>query len=83
MESGETIIVNCDCNLDSITQYLSEISQTLNSIENIGQELLDILKTGAVDSIAALLLILVGFETMRLIRAWMKGGHNRNDGYNH
>ena len=83
MESGETIIINCDCNLDSITQYLSEISQTLNSIEDIEQELLDFLQTGAVDTISALLLILVGFEIMRLVRAWMKGGHNRNDGYNH
>ena len=82
MDSGETIIVNCDCNLDSITQYLSEISQTLNAIEDIGQKLLDFLQTGAVDSISALLLVLVSFEIMRLVRAWMKGGHNRNDGYN-
>ena len=82
MDVEETIIVNCDCNLDSIAQYLSEISQTLNSIENIGQDLLDFLKTGAVDTISALLLILVGFEIMRLVRAWIKGGHNRNDGYN-
>lgn len=71
MESGETIIVNCDCNL---AQYLSEISQTLNSVENIGQELLDVLRTGAVDSIAALLLVLVGFELLRLVRGWVKGG---------
>ena len=81
MDSGETIIMNC--NLENVEQYLFEISQTLNSIKDIGQELLDILKIGAIDSISALLLVLVGFEIMRLIRAWMKGGHNRNDGYNH
>ena len=79
MDSGETIVMN----LDNVEQYLFEISQTLNSIKDMGQELLNILRTGAVDSISALLLILVGFEIMRLVRAWMKGGHNRNDGYNH
>ena len=79
MDSGETIVMN----LDNVEQYLFKISQTLNSIKDMGQELLNILRTGAVDSISALLLILVGFEIMRLVRAWMKGGHNRNDGYNH
>ncbi len=82
MDSGEIIETITSCNLDNVEQYLSEISQTLILIKDIGQELLDFLRTGAVDSIAALLLLLVGFETMRLIRAWMKGGHNRNDGYN-
>lgn len=67
-------------NLDDIYHVLSEcsdklgeISSKLDALQEIGTELLQLLQNSFLDSIAALLLILVGFEIMRLVRGWTKG----------
>lgn len=67
-------------NLDDIYHVLSEcsdklgiLSDKLDVLQETGTELLQLLQNSFLDSIAALLLILVGFEIMRLVRGWTKG----------
>ena len=67
-------------NLDDIYRVLSdcsdkleEISGKLDVLQETGTDLLQLLQSSFLDSIAALLLILVGFEIMRLVRGWKKG----------
>ena len=67
-------------NLDDIYRVLSacsdklgDISAKLDTLQEIGEKLLQLLQSSFLDSIAALLLILVGFEIMRLVRGWTKG----------
>lgn len=67
-------------NLDDIYHVLSdcsdklgEISGKLDALQETGEKLLQLLQNSFLDSIAALLLILVGFEIMRLVRGWTKG----------
>ena len=66
--------------LQTLSGQLSELNNNLDSLELIGTQILQFLQESYLDSIAALLLILVGFECMRLVRGWMKGrkhyGHN-------
>lgn len=59
--------------LDGISDKLSDISQQLDNFQEIGTGILDVLQSSRLNSIAALLLILVGFEIMRLVRGWTKG----------
>ena len=67
-------------NLDDIYRVLSacsdelgDISGQLDALQETGEKLLQLLQSSFLDSIAALLLILVGFEIMRLVRGWTKG----------
>lgn len=75
-------------NTDDLYRVLSECSNELNNISNqlgelqeLGSELLQLLQSSFIDSLAAFLLILVCFETMKLVRGWTKGvlfnGRNR------
>ena len=59
--------------LDSISDKLSDISLQLDSLQEIGTGILDVLQSSYLSSVAALLLMLVGFEIMRLVRGWTKG----------
>lgn len=59
--------------LDGISDKLGDISQQLDNLQEIGTGILDVLQNSRLSSIAALLLILVGFEIMRLVRGWTKG----------
>lgn len=77
LEAVEPVTVH---NLDDIYYVLSEcsdklgeISGRLDDLQEIGSQLLQLLQSSFLSSIAALLLILVGFEIMRLVRGWTKG----------
>lgn len=59
--------------LQEISGELSNINSNLNSLELLGEKMLQLLQESFLDSIAALLLILVGFEILRLVRGWVKG----------
>lgn len=59
--------------LSECSDKLGEISSKLDALQETGTELLQLLQNSFLDSIAALLLILVGFEIMRLVRGWTKG----------
>ena len=61
--------------IEDVYMALQEISSQLDS-------LLQYLETSELNSVAALLLILIGFEIMRLVRGWLKGGIH-NGGYPH
>ena len=67
-------------NTDDIYRVLSECSEQLDSLQQLGTELLHLLQSSFLDSLAALLLILVCYETMKIVRGWMKGVilHGRN-----
>ena len=80
IESVEVIEEVFEHNIDDIYYLLSgcldklgEISGKLDTLQETGTELLQLLQSSFLDSIAALLLILVGFEIMRLVRGWTKG----------
>ena len=60
---------------DDIYMELSEVSDKLDA-------LLQYLQSSEINAISSLLLILIGFETMRLVRGWLKGGIH-NGGYPH
>lgn len=59
--------------LSSISDKLDNVSGQLTSLQEIGSDMLQLLQGSYLDSVAALLLILVGFEIMRLVRGWTKG----------
>lgn len=59
--------------LSGISGQLSSISGHLSDISKTGKSILQLLNDSYLDSIAALLLILVGFEIMRIVRGWVKG----------
>lgn len=59
--------------LSDCSDKLGEISGKLDDLLEIGSQLLELLQSSFLSSIAALLLILVGFEIMRLVRGWTKG----------
>lgn len=72
---------------DDIYKMLSECSNKLSSIivkmdelNETCSELMQLLENSFIDSVAALLFILVCFETMKLVRGWTKGVifHGRN-----
>lgn len=74
-------------NIDDIYRVLSEcsdkfssISTKLGELQETGTELLQLLQSSFLDSLAALLLILVCYETMKIVRGWIKGVilHGRN-----
>lgn len=81
MEVLDTVVEEVlQYNLDDVYRVLSDcsdklgdISDKLDALQEIGTELLQLLQSSFLDSIAALLLILVGFEIMRLVRGWTKG----------
>ncbi len=61
--------------IDDIYMALLEVSDKLDA-------LLQFLESSEINAISSLLLILIGFETMRLVRGWLKGGIH-NGGYPH
>jgi len=67
--------------LADCSEKLSAISNKLDGLQQTGTELLQLLKDSFIDSLVALLLILVCFEIMKIVRGWMKGvilnGRNR------
>lgn len=86
-EPAEVIEEVFEHNIDDIYRVLSECSDKLSSISiKLGElqetetELLQLLQSSFLDSLAALLLILVCYETMKLVRGWTKGVilHGRN-----
>ena len=72
-ESTEVIENVTEHNLDDVYQVLTTISNQLDSLQSTGTNLLQLLENSYLNSVAALLLILVGFEIMRLVRGWTKG----------
>lgn len=68
-------------NTDDIYRVLSECSEQLDNLQQTGTELLQLLQSSFLDSLAALLFILVCYETMKIVRGWLKGvilnGRNR------
>lgn len=67
--------------LSDCSSELNNISNQLEALQELGSELLQLLRSSFIDSLAALLLILVCYETMKLVRGWTKGvllnGRNR------
>lgn len=59
--------------INDIYMILVEISEKLDKLQETGTGILQLLQSSFLDSLAALLLILVGFEIMRLVRGWTKG----------
>lgn len=72
-ESTEVIENVIEHNLDDVYQVLTTISNQLDSLQSTGTSLLQLLENSYLNSVAALLLVLVGFEIMRLVRGWTKG----------
>lgn len=66
--------------LSECSDKLSTISEQLGELQGIGTDLLQLLQSSFLDSLAALLLILVCYETMKMVRGWTKGVilHGRN-----
>lgn len=74
-------------NVDDVYRVLSEcsdklgvISDQLTQLQETSFEMLQLLQNSFIDSLAALLLILVCYETMKIVRGWTKGviNHRRN-----
>lgn len=66
--------------LSNCSDKLSTISVQLGELQETGAELLQLLQSSFLDSLAALLFILVCYETMKLVRGWTKGviSHRNN-----
>ncbi len=62
--------------LAGISDKLSDISVQMDELKETSAGILQVLQSSFLDTIAAFLLILVGFEIMRLVRGWIKGGRN-------
>lgn len=72
-EPLEVIEEIVEYDINDIYLVLSEISEKLDLLQETGSGILQLLQNSFLDSVAALLLILVGFEMMRLVRGWTKG----------
>lgn len=66
--------------LSECSSQLNTISEQLGELQETGNELMKLLQSSFIDSLAALLLILVCFEMMKIVRGWSKGVifHGRN-----
>ena len=66
--------------ISDCSDKLGDISLQLEKLQETETELLHLLQSSFLDSLAALLLILVCYETMKIVRGWMKGVilHGRN-----
>lgn len=66
--------------ISDCSDKLGDISLQLEKLQKTGTELLQLLQSSFLDSLAALLLILVCYETMKIVRGWIKGVilHGRN-----
>jgi len=62
-----------ECDINDIYPVLVEICEKLDKLQETGTGILQLLQSSFLDSVAALLLILVGFEIMRVVRGWTKG----------
>lgn len=67
-------------NIDDVYRVLSECSDKLSTISNqlgelqeTGTELLQLLRSSELDSICALLLLLVFFKLLMVVKSWLKG----------
>ena len=59
--------------LSDCSDTLEDISDKLDVLQEIGTGLLQILQESFIDSLVALVLMLVCFEIWKLVRGWMKG----------
>lgn len=57
-----------------VSDKLDTLNIQMDSLDMLGEELLQFLQSSDLSSVPALLLILVGFEIIRLVRGWVKGG---------
>lgn len=72
-EPLEVIEEVLEYDINDIYLILEEISEKMDMLQETGTGILQLLQSSFLDSVAALLLILVGFEIMRLVRGWTKG----------
>lgn len=59
--------------LSDCSNKLSAISNQLDMLQDTGNGILQLLQDSFIESLVALLFMLVCFEIMKLVRAWMKG----------
>ena len=72
-EPLEVIEEVIEYDINDVYLILAEISEKLDVLQETGTGILQLLQNSFLDSVAALLLLLVGFEIMRLVRGWTKG----------
>lgn len=67
--------------LSDCANSLEDISGKLDALKSIGNNIFQLLQDSFIDSLVALVFMLVCFEIIRLVRGWMKGvilnGRNR------
>lgn len=79
-ESTEVIEEVLQYNIDDVYRILSECSDKLSTISNqldalqrTGKAMLQYFQSSDLDSVCALLLLLVLFKSMTIVKSWLKG----------